>query len=465
MITLRGALSRMLRARAWRTDRRRTSARRKVVEQDSLRTAGGHASTARCSAVAVPARVCRRETRLIALRNALEQATEELVATEACWRRAVEHLSPGAVPTRRGPSGRDAVRDEVAQQQAQAAAAAERDVHVRHRRVGDRPASGAVARSATRWQRQLDPHVAELRSGGPGAAGRTADLSGRPAVDRRGLEQACSPSRNGPAGPSTKPVSTCGRRRSDSRRCKPGTRNSRQAPSRRSEAVGGRAPPVEREQALVTLGRLAISPGAARPWCEADGRQCRPNTGRSRTTSRRRCSSGTARRAQPALELAAEVERLTQDVHRDEVLRAGKRATLDQLTEKALEEFGLTARGPGGRVRPGPVDPRRRTGEETGRRALRSGGPAAAAQGGRARPGPARTGQPAGARGVRGDGGAAHPPRQRRSRTSRRAARTCSTSSRTSTPACSRSSRRRTPTWPGSSSTRSRGSSQAVRAG
>ena len=43
-----------------------------------------------------------------------------------------------------------------------------------------------------------------------------------------------------------------------------------------------------------------------------------------------------------ALEVAAEVERLTQDVHRDEVLRAGKRATLDQLSEKALEEYGLT---------------------------------------------------------------------------------------------------------------------------
>ena len=42
------------------------------------------------------------------------------------------------------------------------------------------------------------------------------------------------------------------------------------------------------------------------------------------------------------VELAAEVERLTQDVHRDEVLRAGKRATLEQLAEKALEEYGLT---------------------------------------------------------------------------------------------------------------------------
>jgi chromosome segregation protein len=43
-----------------------------------------------------------------------------------------------------------------------------------------------------------------------------------------------------------------------------------------------------------------------------------------------------------ASERAMEVERLTLDVHRDEVLRAGKHATLEQLTEKALEEYGLT---------------------------------------------------------------------------------------------------------------------------
>lgn len=98
---------------------------------------------------------------------------------------------------------------------------------------------------------------------------------------------------------------------------------------------------VERERALVTLGVLGGLAVRTSAMVETDCAAVEAELSRLEAEQEHTQARHSQARAS-ALDLAAEVDRLTQDVHRDEVLRAGKRATLDQLTEKALEEFGLT---------------------------------------------------------------------------------------------------------------------------
>ena len=117
---------------------------------------------------------------------------------------------------------------------------------------------------------------------------------------------------------------------------------------------------------------------------------------------------------------SADLERLTDEVHRDEVARAEQRYRIEALEVRAAEEYGvdlptlLAEYGPaalgaavpaaGGRGRG-----HRRSGARLG--ALRPRRPGAAGRPGRARPRHAGQGQPAGAGGVRGAGGAARLPR------------------------------------------------------
>ena len=58
-----------------------------------------------------------------------------------------------------------------------------------------------------------------------------------------------------------------------------------------------------------------------------------------------------------ARELAAELERLTDSVHRDEVARAEQRLRIEQLEARALEELGVDAGHAARRVRPRPARP------------------------------------------------------------------------------------------------------------
>ena len=106
-------------------------------------------------------------------------------------------------------------------------------------------------------------------------------------------------------------------------------------------------------------------------------------------------------------ELGADLERLTDSVHRDEVARAEQRLRIEALQEKALEDLGVEPEalveeyGPHQLVPPSPPAPDevREVEPEPDAVRPRRAGEAAARR--RAGAGPARPGQPAGAGGVR----------------------------------------------------------------
>ena len=254
------------------------------------------------------------------------------------------------------------------------------------------------------------------RDRGPARAAHRRGAGPRAARPGRPLARAAAAGARGP-GP--------GRARGASRRA-------REAPWRR----GGRRWPRSRRWrgSSVSLARAAEArePASSRP-------------GPSASTSCWRAARPAARAS------AASWSELTDSVHRDEMARAEQRMRIEQLEEKALEELGLDAEalvaeyGPDQLVPPSPACARTRSTRGRARADAvrpRRAGEAAARRRARARP--ARQGQPAGAGGVRGAGGAAQVPH--------RAARgpqgdphaTCSTSSRRSTSGSSRSSPRPT---------------------
>ncbi|GAA3043130.1 hypothetical protein GCM10020000_22870 [Streptomyces olivoverticillatus] len=122
-----------------------------------------------------------------------------------------------------------------------------------------------------------------------------------------------------------------------------------------------------------------------------------------------------------ARELKGELDKLTDSVHRGEVLGAEKRLRIEQLEAKALEELGVepaglvTEYGPDQPVPPSPLGRGRGTAGRPGAppqpaRPLRPGRAGEAPQGGRTRLPAAGQGQPARAGGVRGAGGASQVP-------------------------------------------------------
>ena len=276
---------------------------------------------------------------IMALRNALEQATEELVATEACWRRAVDHVTRVEAQLGIARQERDDVRNAVAQQQARAAAAAERDVHVRQRAVTTARRLEQVSAERDEVAAALASHVADLHAARHHLA--TLQTQGVPTVDRSRLEGLLAEqerARHAHHESSLTVRSAQERYTGLQARHQELDEQVRQAHEAVAAAARRR---VEREQALVTLGTLSELARRTSVMVEADAGAVEAELATLEAEQgQTQAQHSQARTA--ALELASEVGRLTQDVHRDEVLRAGKRATLDQLTQKALEEFGLT---------------------------------------------------------------------------------------------------------------------------
>ncbi|MFN8213118.1 MAG: chromosome segregation protein SMC [Candidatus Nanopelagicales bacterium] len=276
---------------------------------------------------------------VIALRNALEQATEELVSTEACWQRAVDHLSRVEAQSALARQHRDDVRAEAAQEQARAAAAAERDVHVRQRAAATARRLEQITAERDEVSAALQAQITDLENARTHLAELTA--AGAPSVDRTALEDllaAQERARHAHHEASLNARSAQERHRALQTRHTELQEQTAQAHEAVAAAARRR---IEREQALVTLGRLDAVARRGAALVEADARTSEQHLSdlesEQATLQERHTQARTA-----ALELAGEVDRLTLDVHRDEVLRAGKRATLEQLTEKALEEYGLT---------------------------------------------------------------------------------------------------------------------------
>ena len=140
------------------------------------------------------------------------------------------------------------------------------------------------------------------------------------------------------------------------------------------------------------------------------------------TSCARRCRSGSPdyRSCAAAIrELEADVARLTDSVHQDEVARAEQRLRVEQIAETGTVGPRDRHHGAGRGVRAGRAGPaqpgraRRRGGRRRSRRPavpVRAQGPGAAAAHRRALADPAGGGESAGAGGVRRAGGAAHLP-------------------------------------------------------
>ncbi len=275
----------------------------------------------------------------IALRNALEQATDELVSTEGCWRRAVEHVSRVEERFAAAQQARDEMRNQVAAHQAASAAAAERDVHLRRRAHATATRLEQHTRERAHVEQQLTAQIDELDR----AVLRGSELAqaGAPELDRSRLqallteqEQARGSHHEASLNARSAQERLDGLRKRH-RELVEQTEQAREA----VQAAARRR--IERERALVTLGRLEELARRTCSLVEHDAAQADTTlTALEADQAEQQREHAKARAA--ALEMAGEVERLTQDVHRDEVLRAGKRATLDQLTQKALEDFGLT---------------------------------------------------------------------------------------------------------------------------
>ncbi|HQR28450.1 MAG TPA: AAA family ATPase, partial [Nocardioides sp.] len=276
---------------------------------------------------------------VIALRNALEEATDELVAAEGCWQHAVDHVARMEQQQAQARAHRDEVRNAAAAAQARAAAAVERDVHVRRRAATTAGRLEQVRAEQSEVLSALADHERDLQQ----AHTRLEQLQaqGVPTVDRAPLtallaEQERVRNAHHEASLTARAAwerhSGLQSRLTELRDQVEQARESLAAAARRRE---------QRERTLVVLGRLeelarrvsaavdqdAVGAESGLAVLEGDQGRLQAEHSQARTE---------------ALDRAAEVERLTQDVHRDEVLRAGKRATLDQLTEKALDEFGLT---------------------------------------------------------------------------------------------------------------------------
>ena len=276
---------------------------------------------------------------VIALRNALEEATAQLVTVEVCWQRASDHVHRIEQNVAQARAHRDEVRNEAAAQRAQAAAAAERDVHVRQRATTTARRLEQVSAERTEVAGALAEHEADLRS----AEQRLADLrsAGAPQVDRSRLGQLHAEQERTRQAHHEASLNA----RSATERLT-GLRNRHaellaQIEQAKEALVAAARRREQREQALATLGRLEMLALRVTAMVDDDSAAADADLAELEVSQAQLQSDyGQARTV--ASQRAMEVERLTQDVHRDEVLRAGKRATLDQLTEKALEEYGLT---------------------------------------------------------------------------------------------------------------------------
>lgn len=298
---------------------------------------------------------------VITLRNALEQATAELVSAEACWQRAVEHVRRVEDRVAGVRAERDEVRNTAAAAQASAAAAAERDVHVRQRATTTARRLEQVQAEQAEAGGLLVEHETDLRE----AQARVAELSqrGAPTVDRDGLTTLL---RDQEAARQAHHEASLNARSARERLTGLQNRHAEllgQVQAAREAVVAASRRRQQRERAMVELARLADLAGRVAAMVDHDTASAERDLS-ALESNQAQVQSQHAQARTAAFEAATEVERLTQDVHRDEVLRAGKRATLDQLTEKALEEYGLTLEDLVAEYGPDQLIPGREDGDE-----------------------------------------------------------------------------------------------------
>ncbi len=276
---------------------------------------------------------------VIALRNALEQATGELVTAEVCWQRAVDHVQRVEQRLAAARAARDEVRTAAAAQQAQAAAAAERDVHVRQRATS----TARRLEQVLTEQDEVQVVLGEQRLDLDAARSRLDHLQtqGAPAVDRSRLNTLFAEQERARHAHHEASLNA----RSARERCASLQARHDELATQVQQAKQAVAAATqrrqERERAMATLGRLQELAGRVAQAVDADATAADADlSAKEAEQAHVQSAHSVARSASD--ECARQVDRLTQDVHRDEVLRAGKRATLDQLAEKALEDYGLT---------------------------------------------------------------------------------------------------------------------------
>ena len=196
-----------------------------------------------------------------------------------------------------------------------------------------RPAEPRRSPSSARSRRRRGAS----RAGEPGRGAGPARLRRPPGRPRRRPGSRSVPPRSGPAR-SGRADSLCARRGRSARRA---------GPPRRGGARGRRGSPARwpRRRAGARAARRVAGAAAA----ERDA---------GRAGARREAELLEVR-AVRVRELAAELDRLTDEVHRDEVARAEQRLRLEQLETRAAEEYGVDAatRWSPSTARTGPVPP------------------------------------------------------------------------------------------------------------
>ncbi|HYO18354.1 MAG TPA: chromosome segregation protein SMC [Dermatophilaceae bacterium] len=275
---------------------------------------------------------------VIAVRNALEQATGELVSAEGCWQRAVDHVSRVEARLTQARTHRDEVRNAAAAQQARAAAAAERDIHIRQRAA---TAAGRLEQLRTEHEEvlaALGEHIADLQA----ARDQVQELqqAGVPLVDRSRLTSVSAEQERARHAHHEASLNARSTRERHASLLARHHELMQQVDQARAALLAAARRREQREEALVVLGHLETLASRVAGLVDEDAVAVDADLAAMEGEQARVQSEHSQARG-AAVERAAEVDRLTQDVHRDEVLRAGKHATLEQLAEKALEDFGL----------------------------------------------------------------------------------------------------------------------------
>ena len=250
----------------------------------------------------------------------------------------------------------------------------------RRRRAGPRPRPGRPVRPRGAAAPGRGAVRRAARAGHRRARRRCTPRSARPGRPRWTPGWPCAPARSGCAPSPDAPSSCCAPPRSSARRGAPGTsRPGRPGPRRRASPPRCATPRA--------LRSARIEPSV--------GRGCRSSaTPPSRPASRARASCSTLRAR--TRELAEELARLTDAVHRDEMVRAEQRLRIEQLETARGRGVRRRGRRPARRVRPRPADPAERDRDgrvRAGPRARRAG--RGARSPGRSTGRPRRSGPPA----------------------------------------------------------------------
>ena len=202
-----------------------------------------------------------------------------------------------------------------------------------------RPTGWTRPRAAATEAREQDvAKLADLED----AAGRGRGDPGRRGAVDRGAGRAAGPRRRRSGRPRWRPGSPSGPARSGCGRCPAGPTSCCAAAADRARDPGpaGGAP----------RGPGPAGPPSPRPWPARPSRadpDRRLAGGRGRRAGRRPSRPGSVREGEllalrtSSRELAGELDRLTDDVHRDEVARAEQRLRIEELETAAVEQYGV----------------------------------------------------------------------------------------------------------------------------